>query len=372
MLQINKLCISAGTFRVDNISLSVPDGYCHVLLGGTGNGKTLILETIAGLRPITSGEIWKNGNNITKESPENRFISYVPQDLALFPHLNVEKNIFYSQRFKENQSRTNKEIWEIVECMQIENIMHRFIRNLSGGEQQRVALARAFATGNKVLLLDEPFSALHFTMKRSLWGLLSDMQKKYNLSILLVTHDLEEAFFLADYISVLHQGKILQTGTKKDISNNPNGIEVTKITGHYNYFSGEIVNITGTKCLVNFKELGAEFLIEKKMAIEPGDAVMMAIRTNNIDIIPFCGGCLSESINTVSCRVKNIYETSHYRQIILTADLRVDQTRDEIVVSIYDQNNTIGLEIGQKVIASFPEDSILIFKDQEYQRLVSL
>ncbi len=362
MLQINKLCMSAGNFSVDNISLSVPDGCCHVLLGGTGNGKTLILETIAGLRPITDGEIWINGNNITKESPENRFISYVPQDLALFPHLNVEKNIFYSQRFKENKSRTNKEIWEIIECMQIENILHRFIRNLSGGEQQRVALARAFATGNKVLLLDEPFSALHFTMKRALWDLLLDMQKKYNLSILLVTHDLEEAFFLADYISVLHQGKVLQTGTKQDILNNPNSIEVTKITGHYNYLPGEVVNIIGTKCLVNFSKLGAKLLIGKNITLKPGDKVIMAIRTNNIDIIPSCGGYLSESLNTVSCRIKNLYETSHYRQIVLTTDMQIDKNRDEIVVSIYDKN-TIKLEIGQKVTASFPEDSILIFKD---------
>lgn len=148
-----------------------------MLLGGTGNGKTLILESIAGLRPISEVEIWTDEHNITKEPPEKGFISYVPQDLALFPHLSVEKNIFYSKRFKRNHSRSNEEIKEIIECMQLGNILHRSIYNLSGGEQQRVALARAFASGNQVLLLDDPFSALHFIMKRTLWSLLLDIKK---------------------------------------------------------------------------------------------------------------------------------------------------------------------------------------------------
>jgi ABC-type sugar transport system ATPase subunit len=228
MLQINDLNMSAGNFSVNNINLSVPDGCCHALLGGTGNGKTLILESIAGLRPIKSGEILVDERNITKEFPENRFISYVPQDLALFPHLNVEQNIFYSKRFKKSQGRNNEEIQEIIKRLQIEDIMHRSIKNLSGGEQQRVALARAFASGNKVLLLDEPFSALHSAMKRTLWNMLLDIQKRYKLSILMVTHDLEEASFLADYVSILHNGRILQTGTKKDVFKNPAHIEVTK------------------------------------------------------------------------------------------------------------------------------------------------
>ena len=360
MLRINNLGMSAGDFSVNNISLSVPDGCCHVLLGGTGNGKTLILETIAGLKPITSGEIWTDEHNITKESPENRFISYVPQDLALFPHLNVEKNIFYSQRFKKNRSRTSKEIGEIIECMQLESILQRSIHNLSGGEQQRVALVRAFASGNKVMLLDEPFSALHYTMKRTLWGLLSDMQKKYDLSTLLVTHDLEEAFFLADDISVLHQGRILQTGTKEDVFYNPNSIEVTKITGHYNYFSGKVLSIKNNECLINFDVLGANFLI-KNTSLSHGDSVTMAIGTSNIDVIPSSGNSLSNKLNTIPCKIKNIYETSHYQQIILVLDKQTDNNRNDFVVDIYDKKPTRKFEINQDVTASFPEDAIYIF-----------
>ncbi|NLI93379.1 MAG: ABC transporter ATP-binding protein [Peptococcaceae bacterium] len=361
MLRINDLGMSAGNFSVNDISFSVPDGCCHVLLGGTGNGKTLILETIAGLRPIASGEIWNDEHNITKESPENRFISYVPQDLALFPHLNVEKNIFYSQRFKKNQSRTSKEITEIIECMQLESLLHRSIHNLSGGEQQRVALVRAFASGNKVLLLDEPFSALHYTMKRTLWSLLSDMQKKYNLSILMVTHDLDEAYYLADDISVLYQGRILQTGTKADIFYNPNSIEVTKITGHYNYFSGKVSNVKNNDCLVNFTMLGTDFWV-KNIGLNPGNEVILAIRTSDINIIPSSSDRLSNRSNTISCKIKNVYETSHYQQIVLANDKLADNNRNEIVIDIYDKNNVRKFEINQEVTASFPEDAIFVFK----------
>lgn len=357
MLQINNLTMSAGNFLVNDITLAVPDGCCHVLLGGTGNGKTLILESVAGLRPIKSGEVIADGRNITKEFPENRFISYVPQDLALFPHLSVEKNIFYSKRFRKGQGRSDKEIKEIIKRLQIENIMHRSIRNLSGGEQQRVALARAFASGNKVLLLDEPFSALHFTMKRTLWSMLLDIQKKYSLSVLMVTHDLEEASFLADYVSILYQGRILQTGTKEDVFENPAHIEVTKITGHYNYFDGEVINTEDKHCVVDLKTLGTTLLINRA-GLKSGDRIVIAIRTNKIEIIPSD----SHLPNKFLCHIQNIYETSHYNQIVVTSDLKFESINEEIVIDFYDKK-TQKYEYGQTVAVYLPPDEISVFKD---------
>lgn len=362
MLRIENLNMSAGDFSVNNISLSVPDGSCHVLLGGTGNGKTLILESIAGLRPITDGEIWTDDFNITKEPPEKRFVSYVPQDLALFPHLNVEKNIFFSQRFKGNHSRTTKEINEIIECMQLKSILHRSVHYLSGGEQQRVALVRAFASGNKLLLLDEPFSALDITMKRVLWGLLSDMQKKYNLSILMVTHDLDEACFLSDYISVLHQGTILQTGKKEDVFNNPNSVEVTKITGHYNYLSGNILEVDERHSVVRLDDMPCMNIMVKNSRLAPGEKVTMAIRTSKIEILPY-DSVSSNLSNTMVCQIKNIYETIHYQQIVVTPNNQKDKMKDDIVIDIYDRKSFNRFEKGQTVTIYFPADEIYMFRN---------
>lgn len=357
MLQINNLNMSAGNFSVNNISLSVPDGCCHVLLGGTGNGKTLLLESIAGLRQIKSGEILADERDITKEFPENRFISYVPQDLAIFPHLNVEQNILYSKRFKKNQARSDEEIQIIISRMQIEDIMHRSISNLSGGEQQRVALARALASGNKVLLLDEPFSALHFTMKRTLWSMLLDIQKRYNQSILMVTHDLEEASFLADYVSILHQGKILQTGTKEDVFKNPAHFEVTKITGHYNYFFGEVKSVEAKSCTVNLKNFCTTLQINKA-GFKYGDKVVIAIRTNKISIIP----ADSRLPNMLLCKIQNVYDTSHYNQIVMAPDQKSESIKKEIVIDFYDKE-TQKYEIGQNVAIYLPPNEIYVFKD---------
>ncbi len=360
MLRVSNLCMSAGNYSIDNITLSVPDGCCHVLLGGTGNGKTLILETIAGLRPIRSGQIWIEECDITNEAPENRAISYVPQDLALFPHLTVEKNILYSQRFKKSEGKTNNEILQIIKHLNLENILHRSIQNLSGGERQRVALARAFAAGNKVLLLDEPFSALHYTMRRSLWELLSAIQKKYNLPILLVTHDLEEAYFLADYISVLFKGKLLQTGTKEEVFSSPNSIEVTKMTGHYNYFMGKVLETKGEGCLVGLDSFRANFHT-RNTNFKPGDKVVIAIKTNSVDIIASCSDNLPYFSNMFPCRIKAIHDTCHFQQIILTPDNQNDNKNDEVIIDIYNKTNPSSFMIGQKVTASFPMPSTFVF-----------
>lgn len=362
MLRINDLNISAGNFSVNSIHLSVPDGSCHVLLGGTGNGKTLILESIAGLRPIRNGEILIDERNISNDFPENRFISYVPQDLALFPHLNVEKNIFYPKRFKKSHSRSDEEIREIIERLQIGHLMNRSIHNLSGGEQQRVALARAFASGNKVLLLDEPFSALHYNMKRALWSMLLDIKNRYSLSILMVTHDLEEAFFLADYISVLHKGEILQTGKLEDITRNPAHIEVTKMTGHYNYFLGEIQSINSGQCLVYFDKLRTELMTEN-IEFNPSDKVVLAIRTSDVGIIPL-NKSTPDIQNSFTCRIKNVHETGHFLQIVTAPDQQLDRNPEDIVIDVYDREKTSNFEIGQRVTVFFPTDAILIFKDK--------
>ncbi len=360
MLQINNLSMTAGKFSIDDINLLVPDGCCHVLLGGTGNGKTLILEAIAGLRSIKSGEIYSDGINIEGEFPENRYISYVPQDLALFPHLNVEKNILYPKRFKKNHIRSDEEIREIIKYLQIENILHRSIKNLSGGEKQRVALARAFVSGNKVLLLDEPFSALHFTLKRTLWGMLTDIQKRFNISILMVTHDLEEAEFLADYVSILYKGRIMQSGIKEEVFENPTQIEVTKITGHYNYFSGEVIGINDDSCIVYISSLDSIFSVNN-IAFIKSDKVTIAIRTNKIKINP-----LDDKIpNTIKCKMQNLYKTSNYNQLALLPDKmkgeRIDEV-EEIVVDFYDDKN-LDFEQGQKITIHIPINDIYVFKN---------
>ena len=170
MLEIKGLSVRAGSFTLKDIDLSIEDRLCHVIIGPTGCGKTTLLEAIAGLRKSSTGQIYLDGNEITHLSVEKRVLSYLPQDLALFPHLNVRDNIFYGLRIrKEKDKRFYDLIHELVKNLGITHILDRPIHNLGGGERQRVALIRAMATGNGYLLLDEPLSALHEGMKKEMW-----------------------------------------------------------------------------------------------------------------------------------------------------------------------------------------------------------
>ncbi len=216
MLELRNLSVHAGDFKITDISLSTNNSSIHAVLGPSGSGKTVLVETIAGFRKPSGGQILLEGTDITAHAPELRYMAYVPQDLALFPHLTVKENIYFgltamgrcSEGLKGNADA-------IAEALYIKGYFDRNIATLSGGEKQRVALARALATGNKILLLDEPFSGLHPGLRKEFWFLLKELQTRHHLTVIIITHDLEEAFFLGDHISILIGGKVHQSATKE-------------------------------------------------------------------------------------------------------------------------------------------------------------
>ena len=172
MLEVAELSVRAGGFSLSDISLEVYPSSCHVLLGPTGSGKTLLLESIIGLRNPDKGKILLDGSDITGCPAERRGLAYVPQDLALFPHLTVRENILYPLRIRgSKQNADNGIVRELIESLDIRHVLDRPVSNLSGGERQRTALARAVASGCRTLILDEPLSALHQSLKRELWFL---------------------------------------------------------------------------------------------------------------------------------------------------------------------------------------------------------
>ncbi len=247
MLEITKLTLKAGNFSIKEISIFVPENTIHVILGPSGSGKTLLLEEIAGFSTGTqstyylSGSIKLNGLDITHFQPEQRKFSYVPQDLALFPHLNVEDNIFFGYEMQHpSERKVSREFaLTLADNVGVRSLLKRSINSLSGGEQQRVALVRAMASGNRHLLLDEPFNGLHSGMKKELWFLLKEIQVKHNLTIIMITHDLEEAFLLGDSISVLIDGTVVQSEPKQN-ARTPKTLAVAKLYGIKNIFDARI------------------------------------------------------------------------------------------------------------------------------------
>ena len=235
MINITNLSVNLGGFVLNNINLEIKKGEYFVILGPTGAGKTVILETIAGLYQSKNGSIEINGNDITNEEPRKRNIGIVYQDYMLFPHLSAGDNVKFGLKNGEMGYYE-----EIMDFLGIRHLLHRKIHTLSGGESQLVALARALVTKPPVILLDEPLAALDQRKRKRIRDELSRINKERGVTVVHVTHDQTEAMVLADRMAVMMQGQIKQVGTPYEISNKPLDEQIADFVGVENILTGII------------------------------------------------------------------------------------------------------------------------------------
>ncbi len=219
MIRTEEITFRVGTFQLQRLSIEIANGEYLILLGPPGSGKTIFLECICGLKRLESGKIYIDGRDVTNLEPRLRGIGYVPQDYALFPHLSVEQNIAFGLRVR---GRAEGKVVETADLLGIRQLLPRPIAGLSGGEKQRVALARALVLQPKILLLDEPVSALDEVTRQEVCAQLRSIQRKLGLTTIHVSHNLEEAFSVADRAAILHQGVLKQIGTMDELSLKPN------------------------------------------------------------------------------------------------------------------------------------------------------
>lgn len=237
MIRTEDLTFGVGTFQLDRLTIEIPTGKYFVLLGPPGAGKSIFLECLCGLRRVDSGRIFIDGQEVTHTEPRLRGIGYVPQDYALFPHLSVSQNIRFGLRGGEHQPLTSR-TKDITQLLGIEHLLPRRIAGLSGGEQQRVALARALVLRPKILLLDEPVCALDEAMRQEVCAQLLRIQRHLQLTVVHVSHNLEEAFSVADQAAILHEGRFHQIGPIDALLRRPNSEFVARFVRTENIFSG--------------------------------------------------------------------------------------------------------------------------------------
>lgn len=222
MLQLKDIKKSYdGVTILDNISLEIPDGEIVSVLGPSGSGKTTLLSIVLGITPLDGGEVIFNGRDVGGLPAKLREFNIVFQDYALFPNLNAYKNITYGLKNKPGIS-TQEEVDELIALLELEPHLDKKIDQLSGGQKQRVALARTLVMKPKLLLLDEPLSALDGVIKESIKDRIKTIARKYNLTTIIVTHDPEEALTLSDRVLILNEGKISQYSTPAEIIKHPN------------------------------------------------------------------------------------------------------------------------------------------------------
>lgn len=223
-----------GTKAISCLNLEVQKGSFTTLLGESGCGKTTILKLISGFLQPDSGIIEIDGINQNKVEPDKRKIAFVFQNYALFPHLTVKNNILYGVKNKKNEN--NYKIFEdTVKSLNLDDLLTRFPHELSGGQQQRVALARSLVLNPKILLMDEPLSSLDTKLREKVRDELKEIQQKLKITTIYVTHDREEALSLSDNIAVIHEGKILQEGSPKELYFSPTNLYTADFIGHANF-----------------------------------------------------------------------------------------------------------------------------------------
>ncbi len=236
LLKTENLDFAIGDFRLEDVSLGLERGEYHVLLGPNAAGKSILLKCLLGLHRPRMGTVRLLGKDITSRPPEKRRLGYLPQTYGLFPHLTAGGNIDFAAR----RSRGGGGRERLLDLLRIRGLLDRPVGELSGGQRQRVALARCLAAGPEAILLDEPFSAVDEETRRYLWIELKETFRKLGVTVLQVTHSLEEAYTLGEKISVLIDGRIRQSGSREEIFQRPADPAVARYLNYRNIFSGPV------------------------------------------------------------------------------------------------------------------------------------
>jgi len=285
-LEIKNLSVDLGEFHLKDINLGIDEGEYIVLIGPTGSGKSVLLETIIGFYSSDNGTIKLNGKIINDVYPEDRGIGIVYQDNILFPNMNVYDNIAYGAKKKFSDEKINQKIMDIAKEMKIDHILHRDIDTLSGGELQRTALARALIVEPKIILMDEPFSSIDISTHASLTSLVKKVVKKHKTTVIHVTHNFNDIWNLADRVGVMKDGKIHQLGNTTSIFSKPENNFVADFVGVQNIFEGKIVEIDSEKVIVKLNNdtliTSSDINFIRKIAGKPNDKILIAIRPENI------------------------------------------------------------------------------------------
>jgi len=282
-IKLEDISMRFGNFyAIKNISLSIAKGEYLTLLGPSGCGKTTLIKVISGIWKPTEGKVYVDGDDVTDTPIEDRDTGYVFQNIALFPNMTNEENVGYSPRVRDmSDEEIDKIAKEHLELVKMFDRAGMLPSELSGGEQQKVAIARALASGSKMLMLDEPFSALDARVRVELRYEIRRLVKKLGITVLHVTHDQEEAMSVSDRIILMRAGKIQEVGTPLDMYRNPRSIFTAYFIGETNLIECTVSEKTKTgKTVIRLR--GGQTIRAAKSDFDEGELAVISVRPENV------------------------------------------------------------------------------------------
>ncbi|ENZ81329.1 spermidine/putrescine ABC transporter ATP-binding subunit [Caulobacter vibrioides OR37] len=270
---------------VDDVSLTVNEGEFFALLGPSGCGKTTLLRMLAGFETPTEGRILIDGQDISNVPPNKRPVNMVFQSYAVFPHMNVADNVAYGLVVdKVGKAERDRRVEEALELVQLGGYGGRKPDQLSGGQRQRVALARALVKRPRVLLLDEPLSALDAKLREQMRTELCTLQEKVGITFIMVTHDQDEALALATRCAVMNKGVLRQVASPNDLYEFPNSRFVADFIGQVNLFEGVLAVDEPSHAVIRSPDLPVDIFLDHGVTGARGGAVWAAIRPEKIEL----------------------------------------------------------------------------------------
>jgi spermidine/putrescine transport system ATP-binding protein len=272
-----------GSPVLKDISFSVKAGEFLSLVGPSGCGKTTLLGLISGLEEPDQGEILIDHISVKGVGPQTRPVNTVFQSYALFPHLNVFDNVAFGLRCKGfSASEIEQRTLEALQRVKLDGLAFRKPAQLSGGQQQRVAIARAVVNRPRVLLLDEPLSALDYRLRKTMQIELKQLQMQLGIAFILVTHDQEEALSISDRVIVMHEGGILQIGTPRELYEEPCNLKVAEFLGEANILDVNVLNITPQQIHITVE--GKQFVVPNRRQFQEGQPLCIMVRPEDLQI----------------------------------------------------------------------------------------
>jgi len=348
------------TNAVHNLSIKIKNGEFISILGPSGSGKSTILRLIGGFDTPDKGDIFMDGVKINHVPPKNRLINTVFQNYALFPHMNVFDNIAFGLKVSRVKKHIiEKEIIEIADKIGLSNLLHRMPHEISGGEKQRVAIARAILKKPKILLLDEPLSALDKKLRNIMQVELKLIQKKFNITFIMVTHDQEEALSVADRVMVINQGHLEQIGAPRDVYETPKNLFVAKFIGEINIFTAEVIS-QDKQVLKLCIENSIDYTIKSETQLyNKGENIHVLLRPEDLTIseINHCSKKKNKLVGTV-------LDTT-YKGSTLDSIIKLPSGKKIKAIEFFDEDDEdFDYRINSKVEVSWIDGWEVILKDE--------